>query len=174
MPHIGFKESAMNTLFRAITSPSSRMSVTNGDGFMMDEVKTEIFVRDFEVQASIGVYDEEKDAKQPLIISAWLEVNRPGEWQDDNFEDVVSYETVIEEAEAIAASGHINLVETFAEKLIAALMLNEGVLAVSVNIDKPNAFGGNTIAGVRISRRRDQRMSVYNQEDDLDDNGGFY
>lgn len=158
----------MNTLFKTITNPTSRMSATNGNDFMMDEVKTEIFVRDFQVNAMIGVYDEEKDAKQPLIIAAWLEVNRPGEWQDDNFDDVVSYETVIEEAEAIAASGHINLVETFAEKLIAALMLNEGVLAVTVNIDKPNAFGGNTIAGVRISRRREQRFSVYDNDDEAD------
>ncbi len=169
MSHIGFKGNAMNTLFKTITNPTARMGYTNGSDFMMDEVKTEIFVRDFEVQASIGVYDEEKDGKQPLIISAWLEVNRPGEWQDDNFDDVVSYETVIEEAEAIAASGHINLVETFAEKLIAALMLNEGVLAVSVNIDKPHAFGGSTIAGVRISRRREQRLSVFDNEDE-----GFY
>ncbi len=154
----------MNTLFKTITNLNSRLGQSNGNDFMMDDVKTEIFVRDFKIDAMIGVYDEEKDAKQPLIISAWLEVNRPGQWQDDNFDDVVSYETVIEEAEAIAASGHHNLVETFAEKLIASLMLNEGVLAVTVNIDKPEAFPGSTIAGVRISRRRDQSFSVYDDE----------
>lgn len=156
----------MNTLFKTITNPVSRMGATNGNDFMMDEVKTEIFVRDLTIQAIIGVYDDEKEQKQPLIISAWLEVNRPGEWQDDNPDDIVSYETVVEEAEAIAASGPINLVETFAEKLIAALMLNEGVLAVTVNIDKPQAFEGSAMAGVRISRRRDQRLSVYNDNDD--------
>lgn len=159
----------MNTLFKTITNPVSRMGVTNGNDFMMDEVKTEIFVRDFEVQAIIGVYDEEKEAPQPLIISAWLEVNRAGEWQDDNPDDVVSYETIIEEAEAVAANGPLNLVETFAEKLIAALMLNDGVLAVTVNIDKPQAFEGSAIAGVRISRRRDQRMSCYESDEE-----GFY
>lgn len=150
----------MNTLFKTITNPTSRMSVAHGDEFMMDEVKTEIFVRDLKVEAEIGVYDDEKGYKQPLIVSAWMEVNRNGEWQDDNLDDVVSYETVVEEAEAIAASGHINLVETYAEKLIAALMLNDGVLAVTVNIEKPDAFEGNTVAGVRISRRRDQRFTL--------------
>ena len=76
-----------------------------------------VFVRGLEVEAGIGVYDHEQGRLQRLVIDVTLELEpRPIE----RLGDTINYETVANAARAIAAEGHVGLVETFAERLARA------------------------------------------------------
>jgi len=67
-----------------------------------------VFVRGLEVEAGIGVYDHEQGRLQRLVIDVTLELEpRPIE----RLGDTINYETVANAARAIAAEGHVGLVE---------------------------------------------------------------
>ena len=78
---------------------------------------TKIFVTGLKVEAQIGVYAHEKGKGQPLVVDVELDVPISGATR---LADTVNYESVGEAARAIAAEGHILLVEDFAERLARA------------------------------------------------------
>ena len=81
-------------------------------------IVTKVFVRGLKVEAWIGVYDHEHGRQQPLVIDVELDVAAS---HCERIGDTVNYETIGESARAIADAGHIDLVETFAERLAQAL-----------------------------------------------------
>jgi dihydroneopterin aldolase len=109
-----------------------------------------VHVRDLLVQAEIGVYEHEHGRRQPLVVEVELEIE-PGPFE--HIADTVSYETVAERAREIAASGHLKLVETFAERLAHACLADRRVRAVRVRVDKPEALAP-AVAGVEIRVER--------------------
>jgi len=110
-----------------------------------------VFVRGLKVEAGIGVYDHEHGRLQTLVLEVALELSpRPVE----RLGDTVNYERVAEAARAIAAEGHIGLVETFAERVALACLDDERVVAARVRIDKPGALQGAEAAGCEVVFRR--------------------
>jgi len=105
-----------------------------------------VFVRGLIVEAEIGVYDHEHGRRQPLVIEVELDLT-PGSFE--HIADTINYETVAARANEIAASGHMKLVESFAEVLARNMMSDLRVLAARVRVDKPEALAPAT-AGVEI------------------------
>ena len=109
--------------------------------------RLDVFVRGLEVEAGIGVYDHEMGRLQRLVIDVTLELEpRPVE----RLEDTINYETVANAARAIAAEGHIGLVETFAERLARACLDSRHVVRATVRIEKPGALVGVIAPGCQI------------------------
>lgn len=107
-----------------------------------------VFVRGARIEAEIGVYDHEHGRRQPLVIDVELEL---APHPIEHFADTVNYETVIARAEALAAGGHFNLVETFAGRLGRALLQEPLVRRVRVRVEKPEALAPTAeAAGVEI------------------------
>ena len=66
--------------------------------------------------------------------------------------DTVNYETIGESARAIAAAGHIQLVEDFAERLARACLADPRVMRARVRVEKPQALAPHAAAaGVEIT-----------------------
>lgn len=106
-----------------------------------------VFVRGLRIEAAIGVYDHEHGRTQPLILDVELDLGaRPVE----GLADTVNYETVAAAARAIAAGGHVGLVETFAERLALACLEDPRVERVRVRVDKPEALAGAAAAGCEV------------------------
>ncbi|VXB69329.1 dihydroneopterin aldolase [Brevundimonas sp. G8] len=106
-----------------------------------------VFVRGLEVEAGIGVYDHEQGRLQRLVIDVTLELEpKPIE----RLGDTINYETVANAARAIAAEGHVGLVETFAERLARACLEDRRVLRAIVRIEKPGALQGVIAPGCEI------------------------
>src|SRR5262245_28735739 len=78
-----------------------------------------VFVRDLELNANIGVYRREKGALQPVRINVDLTVEETEGEVGDKLENVVDYGAVVDGIKEILAGGHLNLVETLAEKIAA-------------------------------------------------------
>ena len=66
----------------------------------------------------------------------------------------MSYEDIVKSIKVLAADGHYNLVETFAEKIIEACFAYAAVSAVKVSVEKPDIFDDVAGVGVSISRSR--------------------
>ena len=123
---------------------------------MAGEVRTamtKVFVTGLKVQAEIGVYRHEIGRVQPLVIDVELDVPTAGA---ERLSETLNYETILEAARTIAAGGHIELVETFAERLGAACLADPRVTRARVRVEKPLALAPDAVAaGVEITVVRD-------------------
>lgn len=115
-------------------------------------IVTKVFVRGLKVDAEIGVYDHEHGRMQPLVVDVELDVAAS---HCERLGDTVNYETIGEAARAIAAEGHIDLVETFAERLAQACFTDPRVTRARVRVEKPLALAPHAAAaGVEITAVR--------------------
>ena len=113
-----------------------------------------VFVRDLEIEASLGIYEHEKIAPQRVIFNIDLTVKERGEPLEDDISNVVSYEKVVDHVKEIVASGHVHLVETLAEMIAARCLENDWVTGVRVRVEKPDIIPEARSVGVEIERLR--------------------
>ena len=114
-----------------------------------------VFVRDLELNAHIGVYRHEKNAAQPLRINVDLTVQEGGGEVGDRLSNVVDYGKVVDGIRAIIAEGHVNLVETLAERIAAFALADKRVLVARVRIEKLKVIPEARSVGVEIERVRE-------------------
>jgi dihydroneopterin aldolase len=72
----------------------------------------------------------------------------------DELGDIINYENIVNWTREVAASGHIELVETFAERLAADCMDHPRAERVRVRVRKPEAIAGADAAGVELTAVR--------------------
>jgi dihydroneopterin aldolase len=112
-------------------------------------VMTKVFVTGLKVQAEIGVYKHEIGRVQPLVVDVELDVPTAGA---ERLSETLNYETILEAARAIAGAGHIELVETFAERLGQACLADTRVTQARIRVEKPLALAPDAVAaGVEIT-----------------------
>lgn len=119
------------------------------------DARTEIrhvFVRDLELTARIGVHKHEKSQPQRLRINLDLAVSEGAAPTEDKLSEVVCYENVVDGVRAIVAEGHVNLVETFAERIADMCLEDPRVRIARVRIEKLDVFPDAASAGVEIER----------------------
>jgi dihydroneopterin aldolase len=104
---------------------------------------TKVFVTGLKVQAEIGVYRHEIGRVQPLVIDVELDVPSAGAHR---LSETLNYETILAAAREIAGGGHIELVETFAERLANACLADPRVTRARVRVEKPLALAPDAVA----------------------------
>jgi dihydroneopterin aldolase len=110
---------------------------------------TKVFVTGLKVQAEIGVYRHEIGRVQPLVVDVELDVPTAG---SHRLSETLNYETILDAARGIAAQGHIELVETFAERLAHACLSDARVTQARVRVEKPLALAPDAVgAGVEVT-----------------------
>jgi dihydroneopterin aldolase len=115
-----------------------------------------VFVRDLELNANIGVYRREKGTLQPVRINLDLTVEETEGEVDDKLENVVDYGAVVEGIKTILAGGHLNLVETLAEKIAAHCLEDKRVKVARVRIEKLKILPEAQSVGVEIEREAER------------------
>lgn len=113
-----------------------------------------VFVKDLEIIALLGVLEQEKIKPQRIIVNIDLSVSEGEAKIEDDIRNVVSYETVVRKVERIVAQGHVNLVETLAERIALASLADPRVLAARVRIEKPDIIPNARSVGVEVERVR--------------------
>lgn len=120
-----------------------------------------MFIRDLVLNASIGVHRHERAAPQRVRINLDLGIvddgaahslSRPRVGQDD-LSRVVDYEAIVNRVREIVAAGHVQLVETMAERLAEACLADARVRVVRVRVEKLDVFADAASAGVEVQRR---------------------
>ncbi len=111
-----------------------------------------VFIRDLELFGSIGIHEEEKRAPQRIVINVDLFVEEgPAE---DRIESVVSYEAVAKSIAAIVAEGHVNLVETLADRIADRCLADRRVITARIRVEKPDIIANARSVGVEITKAR--------------------
>jgi dihydroneopterin aldolase len=120
-----------------------------------------MFVRDLVLDASIGVYAHEKAAPQRIRVNIDLAVADDGAAKmsraavgADDLGRVVDYEAFVNLARRVVRTGHVQLVETLAERIADACLADERILAARVRVEKLDVFADAASVGVEIERRR--------------------
>jgi 7,8-dihydroneopterin aldolase/epimerase/oxygenase len=113
-----------------------------------------VFVRDLVLDAMIGVHRHEHDGPQRVRINIDLAVPEADQTVQDRLPDVVCYEEITTAIRDIVGAGHINLVETLAEKIAARCLADNRIHSVRVRVEKLDVFADASSVGIEIERVR--------------------
>lgn len=111
-----------------------------------------VFVRDMVCLATVGVYDHERTTPQRVRLNLDLSVRDGGAPFEDCLDNVLCYEQIIVKVRALIADGHVNLVETMAERIAAICLQDRRVMSVRVRVEKLDVFKDVDSVGVEIER----------------------
>ncbi|HEY3622232.1 MAG TPA: (5-formylfuran-3-yl)methyl phosphate synthase [Roseiarcus sp.] len=110
-----------------------------------------VFVRGFVVSARIGAYDFERAIRQRVVFDVEALVRRAGPHPDD-MRSIFSYDLILDAIRLVVGRGHVDFVETLAEKVAAVVLQHARVRSVRVNIRKLDVIEGEV--GIEIRRER--------------------
>ncbi len=120
-----------------------------------------VFLRDMVLDAKVGIYRHEQDRAQRIRINVDLAVEDDGARAAsrvavgrDELSRVVDYEAVANAVRAIVGAGHVALVETLAERVAEACLIDPRVRLARVRVEKLDVFADTSSVGVEIERRR--------------------
>ncbi len=115
-----------------------------------------IFLRDWVVEANIGVYSNERGVMQRLLINVDLYVRLSQSTPvRDAIEEVVDYDFIRDAVRKRLAQGHVNLQETLVDDVASELLQHPAAVAVRVASEKTEIYENVAGIGVEILRFRD-------------------
>ncbi len=114
----------------------------------------QVFVRDLLLEANIGIHKHERKGPQPVRINLDLWVPEDDRAIEDKLENVVCYEDIVAGVKTVVAAGHVNLVETLAERIAERCLAEPRVGAVRVRVEKLGVIEEAASVGVEIVRAR--------------------
>jgi dihydroneopterin aldolase len=112
-----------------------------------------VFMHDLVLDVEIGVYTHEKGVTQRVRFSVDVDVIPATVALDDNVARAFDYDTIIKGIKDIIAEGHINLVETLAERIAEHCLAHPRASSVLVRIEKLDKEPG--ALGVEIVRAKE-------------------
>jgi dihydroneopterin aldolase len=107
---------------------------------MLNIRKRKIFINNFELMASVGVYEVEKEQKQKIIIDLEIYLTNDSETKTDELNQTQDYSQFRTLVKDIINSRHFQLLEILTDKIYKEIIKNEFVLGVKVKITKPDIF----------------------------------
>jgi dihydroneopterin aldolase len=113
-----------------------------------------IFIREFRVEAWIGVYEWEKLAPQVLDLELVMGLDTHAAGASDNIRDTVDYGAVIERIRADLKDAHFKLLEALAEHVAQLVLHDFKAQWVKVSAAKLAHVRGVKMVGVTIERSR--------------------
>jgi len=113
-----------------------------------------ILIGDLVLQTEIGVFRREKGKRQRVRFNIELGVvDRPP--RQDRRAEIVCYDRIVTGLRALVAEGHVNLVETLAERAASLCLAIPSALYVRVRVEKLDIYKDAAAVGVEIERRRE-------------------
>jgi dihydroneopterin aldolase len=113
-----------------------------------------VIVRGLVVMCSIGIRPEEQDTVQRVRVSVELTAPDGAKFPGENRRHVINYEKVVAAVREIAASGHIDLCEGFADRLADACFADPRVAWLRVTVEKLDVFPDAEGVGAILERSR--------------------
>ena len=111
-----------------------------------------IFLRDLEINATIGIFEWEKRIKQKVRIDLEMATDIAKAAATDSIDDTLDYKAISKRIIQFVEDSSYELIETLIEK-ISEIILNEfNVPWVRVTLSKPGAVRGSRDVGIVIER----------------------
>lgn len=112
-----------------------------------------IFIQQLTVDTTIGVYEWEKEIKQPLVLDINLLTDTRLAAQTDNINHALDYFKIAEQVTEFIKAHQFELVETVAEQVANLILTQFSVETVTIKVAKPKAVSNAASVGVNITRR---------------------
>ncbi|AQA17049.1 dihydroneopterin aldolase [Halioglobus japonicus] len=111
-----------------------------------------VYIEGLQADAVIGVYDWERDIRQPLVIDLELASDNRRAAANDAIADAVDYDAISQAVVAYLQASEFELIETLAERLATLVREEFGIGWVRLRLAKPGAVKAATSVGVIIER----------------------
>ena len=110
-----------------------------------------VFVRNLVVPCRIGIYEHERRGAQQVRVNVLVVVDRsPG----THISTVLNYESIVSAVRAVAESGHIELVEVFAARVLEECLRDGRVSSARIAVEKLAPWPEAESAGVILEQQR--------------------
>jgi dihydroneopterin aldolase len=110
-----------------------------------------IFLRNYVVDANIGIHAHEKNGAQRVALNVDvfvpLSLSTP---RHDRIHEVIDYDFIRLAIKHRIEQGHINLQETLVDDIARALLAHPAVRAVRVSSEKPDVYDDVDAVGIEI------------------------
>ncbi|WP_460188259.1 dihydroneopterin aldolase [Thiomicrorhabdus hydrogeniphila] len=114
-----------------------------------------IFIDGLQTQAIIGIYDWERENRQPLIFDIDMLMPISQAAQTDNIDDTVNYKQVSDEIIELVEKSRYELIETLCEAICNHILTHhQAVQIIHLKVSKPMAVPETNTVGLKITRYR--------------------
>jgi 7,8-dihydroneopterin aldolase/epimerase/oxygenase len=138
---------------RAVPGSPGKSPAKPAAGALSTPASMRIQVRDLLLSAKIGLHQHERIASQRIRVNLDLGIADLGAI-DDDYDKVVCYGELVTGIRHVVGAGHVNLVETLAERIAAMCLADPRVLSARVRVEKLGVFPEAASVGVEIERYR--------------------
>lgn len=113
----------------------------------------QIHIHDLQLRCIVGVFEDEREDKQDLLINITLFADLGKACESDALEDTVDYKAVKKSIVAMVEASSFKLIERLAGEIANICLSFPQVEAVRVRIEKPGALRFARASGVEIYRK---------------------
>ena len=111
-----------------------------------------IFLRDLEIDATIGIFEWEKRIKQKVRIDLEMATDITKAAASDSIEDTLDYKAISKRIIQFVEDSSYELIETLIEKIAEILLKEFNIPWVRITLSKPGAVRGSRDVGIVIER----------------------
>ena len=112
----------------------------------------QIFINAIAVECVVGVWEWERQVKQPVIVDLEMAANIKRAAASDNLVDTIDYKSVSKRVQTFIAESQFQLVETLSERIAEIIVKEFAVTWVKVKLNKQGALRGARDVGIVIER----------------------
>ncbi len=121
---------------------------------MAEQKLDRIYIRDLQTRCIVGIYEEERHAKQDVIINVMLEADYRAACHSDRLEDTVDYKGIKKKILEMVEDSTFFLIERLAEEVAQICLESPAVARAHITVDKPGALRFARSVAVEITREQ--------------------
>ena len=112
-----------------------------------------LLITDLEVEAYVGVKDDERSVPQILLINLRAQADFDKAALSDDVTDTNSYATMAKVIKRVVAETSYHLLEALAHHILRELFSQFDLKEVTVRIEKPNRVANTRFVGIEMTRK---------------------
>lgn len=114
-----------------------------------------VFIEGLKTQAIIGIYDWERENRQPLIFDIDMDLPITQAAKSDDINDTVNYKQVSDELIELVENSRHELLESLCEEICQHILTKHlAVKIIHLKVSKPKAVTETDTVGLKITRIR--------------------
>ncbi|MDZ7923037.1 MAG: dihydroneopterin aldolase [Marinagarivorans sp.] len=111
-----------------------------------------VFIKHLKTEGVIGVFDWEREVRQPLYIDITMATDIAQAAASDDLAHTLDYKTICDFIQQRVAGSHFKLIETLAETLAQELRQEFAIRWLELSVHKPSAIAAAGDIGITIQR----------------------
>ena len=117
-------------------------------------IKRSVLIKDFIINATIGIHKHEKINKQKIIFNIVIDVNQNLFPDENDISSIVDYEKITNKLKNLAKNKKYNFLESLAEDSFNEIFADKRINSVKIKIEKPDAITNAQSVGVEVFKSR--------------------